>query len=239
MARRKYNTRRRRRKRNFRSNKVRVIDENQQYTKPMASIVRFRGVGFPRSYYTKLVYYQTLTFNSAAIQQNIFRANSIFDPDYTGVGAQPMWHDEFALLYNRYTVYASKITASFIQKSGSGESAYTNVWVMPKDVTTLALASDDAIETNRCKSSVLGPNTGGDGTATLSHYQNIANIIGKPKSESSDDILSAPFGSNPGRQSFWHVGAGTIDGLTNVNIYVKVKMVYYCRFFALNTPVGS
>ncbi len=39
----------------------------------------------------------------------IFRANSIYDPDYTGTGHQPMGHDTYAALYNHYSVRRSAI----------------------------------------------------------------------------------------------------------------------------------
>jgi len=42
-----------------------------------------------------------------------FRANSMYDPDYTGVGHQPMFHDEMAAQYRYYTVMRSWITVTF------------------------------------------------------------------------------------------------------------------------------
>ena len=39
--------------------------------------------------------------------------NSLFDPDQTGTGHQPYYFDQFAALYNRYTVLGSKLTAEF------------------------------------------------------------------------------------------------------------------------------
>lgn len=38
-----------------------------------------------------------------------FRCNSVFDPDYTSVGHQPMFYDEMATQYKWYTVVRSKI----------------------------------------------------------------------------------------------------------------------------------
>lgn len=39
----------------------------------------------------------------------VIRANSLYDPDYTGVGHQPMFHDEMAEHYQKYTVMWSTL----------------------------------------------------------------------------------------------------------------------------------
>ena len=39
--------------------------------------------------------------------------NSLFDPDFTGTGHQPYYFDQFATIYQRYTVIGSKLTATF------------------------------------------------------------------------------------------------------------------------------
>lgn len=39
-----------------------------------------------------------------------FRANGLFDPDYTSTGGQPRGFDEFMSLYNTYGVISSKLT---------------------------------------------------------------------------------------------------------------------------------
>ncbi len=59
----------------------------------------------------KLRYVDTITIDpgAAAIGIHVFRANSIFDPDLTGTGHQPLLHDTYATLYDRYRVVSSKI----------------------------------------------------------------------------------------------------------------------------------
>lgn len=46
----------------------------------------------------------------AAVEHR-FRTNSIFDPDRTGVGHQPRYHDTYEAMYENYEVLGSKITA--------------------------------------------------------------------------------------------------------------------------------
>lgn len=46
-----------------------------------------------------------------------WRANSVYDPDYTTTGHQPMFHDQMAAEYNHYTVLHSTIRVSFPPES--------------------------------------------------------------------------------------------------------------------------
>lgn len=72
-------------------------------------------------------------FGTPATRQ--FRANSIFDPDFTGVGHQPLGHDQMAALYNRYIVIGSKITCKFWSDTTSSNQTAA-VGIMANDDTT-------------------------------------------------------------------------------------------------------
>lgn len=86
---------RRRRRRRYRS----------KIKKPIA-------LGFPKRQMVRLKYSDTmqLTPGLASAAEYTYRCNSLFDPDSTGVGHQPRTFDQWALLYNKYTVIGSKIT---------------------------------------------------------------------------------------------------------------------------------
>jgi len=64
----------------------------------------------------KLRYSSTLVDFTASIgyYAHVFRLNSLFDPDYTGVGAQPLGFDQWAALYGSYRVIraSAKLTAA-------------------------------------------------------------------------------------------------------------------------------
>lgn len=72
-------------------------------------------LGFPQSIITTMRYCDLITIsNSAAtVDKYIYRANSIFDPNYTGGGHQPLWRDNYASIYNQYVVLGSKVTVKF------------------------------------------------------------------------------------------------------------------------------
>jgi len=239
MPRRKRQIRQRRRRRQRRKPlRVQEVDENMTYTKPSASIVRFKGFGFPNQYFCKLAYTETHDVSGTPLYRRLFRANSAFDPEWAAGGQQPMFFDELALIYDRYTVYASAITVTVLNRSATGEVPFTHIVLTPKNTDTLAIDVDDEIETVRAKSTVLGPNSGGHGVATLRHYMKTSTMVGKPGDEASDDILSANVAANPARQWYWHFTSASMDGLANVNQYLKVKIHYFVRFYR-QLPVGG
>jgi len=63
----------------------------------------------------KMRYVEGIEINASAgqIGYHYFRANSIFDPNYTGTGHQPLNFDMWSLLYNHYVVVGAKCTAYF------------------------------------------------------------------------------------------------------------------------------
>lgn len=66
-----------------------------------------RALGaFPQRKTVAIRYVQDLTLdagnNSSAV--NVFRVNSVYDPDYTGTGHQPMFHDVYSNIYEKYHV---------------------------------------------------------------------------------------------------------------------------------------
>lgn len=62
---------------------------------------------------TAIMRYSTvvsLNPSTGATAVQLFRANSIFDPDFTGIGHQPYGHDTYQTIYNHYNVRESTIT---------------------------------------------------------------------------------------------------------------------------------
>lgn len=82
-----------------------------------------QAVTATRAYKLRYVHTGTLaTETTTGFGQYSFRANSIYDPDYTGVGHQPMGHDTLELLYGRYTVVGSAITVRLTNRNSTAQS---------------------------------------------------------------------------------------------------------------------
>lgn len=80
-------------------------------------------------YYTctlKYVWYgyaRSTVNNTPWVQQ--FRINSIYDPDYSGVGGQPMGRDLLASIYAYYRVLQTDIKTTLVQRTPSPGAAST------------------------------------------------------------------------------------------------------------------
>lgn len=76
-------------------------------------VSRFRAPlgNFPSTKTVSLRYVENLTFDPGASTSavNVFRVNSIYDPNYTGVGHQPMYRDNYAAIYETYRVNHASI----------------------------------------------------------------------------------------------------------------------------------
>lgn len=76
--------------------------------------------GFPIEKRVTLRYMAEQTLSAGAtIQDHIYRLGSVYDPDYTGTGAQPMLFDQWAAIYSKYTVLSTHVTVQPTYASGS------------------------------------------------------------------------------------------------------------------------
>lgn len=68
--------------------------------------------GFPTSKKVVLRYVEDFTLNAgnASSAAYVFKFNSLFDPNHTGTGHQPMFHDNYSSLYKYYRVDYATIT---------------------------------------------------------------------------------------------------------------------------------
>jgi len=63
----------------------------------------------------------------AITSTQVFRANDLFDPDFTGTGHQPMGFDQLMVFYNHFCVTKAKIRCVFKNTAGSAPTACLRV----------------------------------------------------------------------------------------------------------------
>lgn len=87
--------------------------------------------GFPAQCTVKLAYVDSIVIDAPSGPDNfsyyIFRANSAYDPDFTGTGHQPMGFDEYMKLYDHYQVKWSSIKVTNMPTTSNG-NATPIVW---------------------------------------------------------------------------------------------------------------
>lgn len=96
-------------------------------------LVGFQGVPAgirPNQRIVKLRYATLFNLSSVGgvLGTHVFRANSLYDPDYTGTGHQPMLFDELSAYFRHYVVLGSKIWVKWTkQDSISDDPCITGV----------------------------------------------------------------------------------------------------------------
>jgi hypothetical protein len=131
------------RRRRFARNKRRV--KRRRRMQPLA--------GQPRCKYLRLRYCTNVSLDPSIglVAGHSFRPDSIFDPDSTGTGHQPMGHDEWADFYSRYIVLGAKTTATFLSDSASATSGNCIVGIHEDHDTSTPLGADHMRETGGSK----------------------------------------------------------------------------------------
>lgn len=118
------------------------------------------GSGFPEKVCVTLKYNDLINFSPAAgaYATYQFRANSIYDPNYTGVGRQPRFRDQLMDLYNHYVVIGSKIRVTWSPRWDDDTTGNTNVLagVYLNDDTTITPTT--AIEFSEISGGLHGRN---------------------------------------------------------------------------------
>lgn len=192
------------------------------------------GIGFPQKLSVRLKYGTTMYTDMTAgtTWYNVFRGNSIFDPDLTGTGTQPRYHDELQSLYRFYYVTGSRIKVTF---NNSSTSNGLLAFVIP-DATVSSLAiptsSKDVIELPGSRYKHLG----GEQAGPQPHMITVSRSAKQMQENTREDRVE--FGTNPADPWAYVVGV-TSYGPQTAGIYVVVEIVYDVIVSELVEPSAS
>ncbi len=189
--------------------------------------------GVPASKWARLRYVQEVVINPGAglIAAHNFRANSLFDPDQTGVGHQPMNFDSLALGYQHYTVFGAKITATRVRTVTTALlPGYFGVFLNSN--ATLGYGSGpEVIESNEKASKwlMVGGLEGGQfGKPKVSLGFSAKKYFGVKSL--SGDRFTTPIGSNPNEDVNFTIWVASIGGDDPGAMTILVEVEYLAKF---------
>lgn len=173
-----------------------------------------------------------LDAGAAGITNHVFRANSVFDPDESGVGHQPLMFDEYTVLYEQYRVLSAKIKITPVPvDTGNHIPCLYGVYRDPD--TSLTYSDGMAIIEDK-------RNKGGWGFAGFNSYVSPTNQISRTttfnaKRDMSPNAAnnSIPTGSNPNTQEFdyyFQVWAASFQGNDPGHVNFLVQIDYIVEF---------
>lgn len=193
--------------------------------------------GFPNSIITKLRYHDYFSFTSTAGGSgiNIWRANGIFDPDYTNVGHQPLYRDTYAGIYDFYTVIGSKINVTFQSESATVGAL---VGIIGSDTPTISTTIDTLCEMNNAVSDIVGSVNAGSKSLFMT-YSPMEQLGSNVK---DDNSTMTAVGADPstGEGTFYYgVWIAAADSTSTVKVTVKLQIEYTVKFTYLSKPVQN
>lgn len=231
---------RRRRQKLFRTIRARV--------KPRFSKFYLRSMNpFPYSRVVKLNYSDVITITPGAlgyVAVHSFRANSIYDPDYTGGGHQPLFRDEMANIYDHYVVLGSRITCTFYSETASGVAIgvggikIDDNATIPTDMNTLLEHGSRLV---KYRHMIANVNSTGVRHPTISMNYSTKKFFGLTNVKDNSAMVGATCGTNPTEEAYFNVfwGApGSAAGEFNP-VKVTVKIQYIVLFKELRDQTGS
>jgi hypothetical protein len=187
----------------------------------------------PDSKMVRLRYVEQISLNpgAGAVASYRFRANDIYDPNWSGTGHKPMGQQQLFTLYDHATVVGSKI--KFTPMTHGYAPAGTNSGVYGTyidDNTTTSYTNAAAILESRLgKSSVLIGNGGSAGTKprpairkfSTSKFFGVKNVVGK-------DLYRCGATFSPTEDAYFVLWYGSIGGNDPGLLNFMVEIEYIC-----------
>lgn len=219
-------------KRNYRR-KARKPRRARRARKSRVSYTVSRTSPLPDRSFTKLRYssLSALTYAGFAVPASAqIRINSLFDPDLTGAGHQPLAFDEYSAIYNRYRVYGMKWKITFSNRDTTYQ-AEVAIQARPNVATHSNMDTIyEAPYTNR--KATLGIEGSGQAVRVLSGYTSVSKIRGVNKSVvKNDDQYSALITANPAITPALTLYMQNTSTTTAITVAYRVELEYFCEFY--------
>jgi len=164
------------------------------------------------------------------------RANSLYDPDHSGVGEQPMGFDQLAALYAHYVVLSSR--CKFYPVVFEASNSYTMLHAIHLNSSYTPVQSNalyfieqprDVVTYKWTQTVALG--NGSDVHPLISPVYNAKKFFGKKDPQDAASDIGASVGANPTDGAFFIYLAQASSGY-NVTAYtVPYEIEYNALFF--------
>jgi len=181
----------------------------------------------PTRFINKMKYVDIVAWSAASAdvpQVHVFNASSIYDPNYTATGHQPMGYDELSPLYNHWVVLGSKITVKFSQPNGPGINALAKCGIHGSSVVTPLTDCTTMQEQGQSKWVTLGRESNQEGVVTL--YYDPHKHMGYKDPMDSDNLQGA-IATNPIDNWFFHIWTcNAYPGVAQQQVLATVQIEY-------------
>lgn len=197
---------------------------------PLMSLTGFRATTIPDVECLKFVYsdYRVLT---AAVNQAeyVYRLNSLFDPDQSGVGGQPDGFDQWKALYGIYRVVAAKVKVSAV---GNGANTNGLLAVAPSDTAGGFNSAEEVAALRRAKGGTFSQTD----PAIIKSSYHMSQLLGRTdEAVLGDNECAALVTANPNASQYLVVAVETGNSATGQTM-TWVEITYYAR---MERPIAT
>jgi hypothetical protein len=192
--------------------------------------------GFPDRQRVTLRYVTNVsqTANATVGSDYVFRANSVFDPDWTSTGGQPANYDDFSAIYLRYRVWGSTFRWH-IANTASGTLDMSSLVIGPRHNGTAIVSRTNqenfqAQPYTQYQKSIIYRN--GTNSTSGSMSMTTRKFLGLTTSEfEGNDELTSLVSTNPLHEWFWHCSIGMDDQSSTCQHFANYVVEYDVEFF--------
>lgn len=193
------------------------------------------GLGFPKKITVTHKYHEQVNLTtgiSGGTAANLFSCNSLFDPNTSGVGHQPLYFDQMSALYNHYTVIGSKIVVR-VNKTTT-DVIPTTVGIKINDDTSTTTNVNTLVEQSLTNHRLV---SSGNPVVVLTNKWSAKKMFGG--SILGNDNLQGSAGASPTEQSYFEIWANSEASATQTNVMCDVTITYIAVWDELKDISGS
>jgi hypothetical protein len=182
--------------------------------------------GMPDSFVATLEYSDVVKFTSTSSPYAgyVFRGNSMYDPDFSSTGHQPLYFDQFMQTYSHYLVKSVTITLQFI-----GLSSFCYV-VPTSDPLSFGPNTPTFSEYPRSRVTAVG-NAAIMPSRPVTAFFSTQAVLGLSPQQLTDRDYAGTATTNP--SSIWYINLAAVssDLSTNASMSAVVKISYTAVFY--------
>lgn len=188
------------------------------------------GIPRPPRVIVRLPYVTSLKMGAGVgggITGYLLNTNSLFDPDRSGIGHQPLGFDEWkAMGYNKYRVFACDYDISIVSNS---QSAPCRAVVNAQNTSTVP-GDDSFFESVGARDTRIIEY--GSGPKRFKGRVSLPNILGMTNEQYRTNTLTASqVTASPSEIATLVVAISPLDNTSSVNCYATCRLTYYAELY--------
>lgn len=188
------------------------------------------GLGAPKSIVRTLTYSENISLASTlgVLNSYIFRANSVYDPNYTGIGHQPYMFDQCAAFFNHYDVLSSHIKITVVPTISNPGVAVVSGIYLADDLTSYT-DYGTFIEAKRGTFKIIPAAANNTAPVTIYSKFNKKSFYSKSVDQGN---TTAAVSTSPIEEAYFHIWMQSADKVSTSNaVQYNVEVSYSVRFF--------